>query len=73
MEHVQEMVEDADSNEDVKRQLNLIGKILIAHSHHISIKMKGILLDKIFSLLRDSEIQRVPSDTFSVILSTVRS
>lgn len=56
MEHVQEMVEDAESNEDVKRQLNLIGKILIAHSHHISIKMKGILLDKIFSLLRDSEI-----------------
>ena len=34
--------------------------------------MKGALLDRIFNLLRDGNINKVPGTTFSAILSRVR-
>ena len=44
------------------------------HTHHssLTIKMKGALLDRIFNLLRDGNINKVPGTTFSAILSRVR-
>ncbi len=72
VEFIQASVEECDDSERVKQQLHLIGKILIGHSHFVTIRMKGVLLDKIFSLLRDAQVDRIPSDTLSVILSMVR-
>ena len=41
--------------------------------HLVTLKLKGILLDRIFNLLRDSGVSKVPKRTFSEVISGVRS
>ena len=66
-------MEDGYKQDETRRQLYLIGKIIHSHKHILTLKLKGVLLDRIFNLLRDSEIHRVPSRTFSEILTYVRA
>lgn len=72
LEYLQGEIEHAYLQETTKRQLHLVGKILKLHRPFVSIKMKGVLLDRIFNLLRDAEIARVPSASYSEILTFIR-
>jgi len=38
------------------RQLHLVGKVLLQHGALVTVKIKGVLLDRIFNLLRDDKI-----------------
>ena len=38
----------------------------------MTIKLKGVLLDRIFNLLRDSEVTQIPHQYFNEILTNVR-
>ena len=72
LEYLQGEIEHAYLQETTKRQLHLVGKILKQHRPFVSMKMKGVLLDRIFNLLRDAEIARVPSTSYSEILTFIR-
>ena len=51
----------------------MVGKLLLTYRPRITLKLKGVLLDRIFNLLRDSEnISRVPARTFSEIFTSAR-
>jgi hypothetical protein len=52
--------------------LHLVGKILKLYKPYVNLKMKGVLLDRIFNLLRDEEIARVPTSSYSEILTAIR-
>ena len=72
VEYLQSEVELAYAEETTRRQLHLIGKILLIYKPFVTLKLKGVLLDRIFNLLRDEEITWVPAYTFSEILTSVR-
>ena len=73
VDYLQTEIETGYQGEQTLNQLHLIGKILLNYRQNVNeTKLKGILLDRIFNLLRDSEINRVPTRTFSEILSSVR-
>ena len=63
---------DRYQGEATLRQLNLIGKILPSYKYLLNFKLKGVLLDRIFNILRDREITKVPSRSFCEILSSIR-
>ena len=70
---LQAEIETGYNADDTIRQLYLAGKIMYAHKNLIKFKLKGIILDRIFHLLRDKKINKVPSRTFCEILSNVRT
>ena len=73
VDYLQTEIEAGYQGEETLNQLHLIGKILLNYRQHVNeTKLKGILLDRIFNLLRDGEIHRVPTRTFSEILTSVR-
>ena len=72
-EHLQHLVEEGYKQDETRRQLYLMGKIIRSYKHVLTLKLKGVLLDRIFNLIRDNEIHRVPSRTFSEILTYVRA
>ena len=53
--------------------LQLVGKIMELYRKHITFKLKGVILDRIFNLLRDCKIVKLPAKTFCFILTDIRS
>ena len=51
----------------------MIGKILQHHKPYVTLQIKGIVLDRMFNLLRDEDVARVPTSSFSEILTSVRT
>ena len=72
LEYLQTELTNCYQGEVTLRQLNLIGKILPSYKYLLNFKLKGVLLDRIFNLLRDREITKVPSRSFCEILSSIR-
>ena len=73
IEFLQSEVEAGYKSVETLQLLHLIGKILCSYKNFVTYRMKGIVLDRIFNALRDSQITKVPSTTLSEILSSVRS
>ena len=72
VEYLQTEINASYQGEVTLRQLSLVGKILSSYKCLLNFKLKGVLLDRIFNLLRDREINRVPSRSFCEILSSIR-
>ena len=59
--------------EETQRQLYLSGKIMYVHRNQITFKLKGVFLDRIFSLLRDKRVPKVHGRTLCEIFSSIRA
>ena len=59
--------------EETSRILYLAGKIMYAHGKLITYKMKGVFLDRLFNLLRDTTVSKVQGQPICEILSGIRS
>lgn len=73
MAYLQGLITQDYRGEITKQELHLIGKILQHHKPYVTLQIKGIVLDRMFNLLRDEDVARVPTSSFSEILTSVRT